>query len=82
MTYYIIKKKCDQVSDELITGIKHLDKHATFTDKLEDCDIAVMQRGWTKSKIATHEWNRAVSELHKPCKEGYLYTDKYAVHTT
>ena len=82
MIYYIIKKKCEKEDKNLIAGIKHLDKHAEFTDKLENCDIAVMQHGWTKSKVATHEWNRAVSERHKPCKEGYLYTDKYAVHTT
>ena len=81
MIQYIIKKKCEKEDKELIAGIKRIDKQAKFTDKLEDCDIAVMQRGWTKSKVATHEWNRAVSELHKPCREGYLYTDKYQAHT-
>jgi len=57
-----------------------MDKGAEIVNKIEDCDIVILQQGWTRSKIAVAEKNRASFELKKNCREGYLYTDKYKVH--
>ena len=65
---------------DMLEGIRRLDKEAEIVDSLDECDIAVLQHGWTMSRTAVTEKNRASFELRKPCREGYLYTDKYAAH--
>lgn len=80
MKYYIIKKKSENVSSTIINGIRRMDNEAEFVNSLEECDLAVLQQGWTRSRTAVNERNRASFELRKPCREGFLYTDKYTVH--
>ena len=80
MKYYIIKKKSAAIRQDILDGIRRTDNNAKVVDELENCDIAVLQQGWTMSRTAVAERNRALSELHKPCREGYLYTDKYKAH--
>jgi len=74
MKYYVIKKRSEKIQENLIEGIRDIDPSPEFVDALEDCDIAVMQRGWTRSKAAVDEWNRALHVLGKTCSEGYNYT--------
>ena len=76
MKYYIIRPKCSKKDKKLIAGIMQIDPDAVITDNLEDCDIAVMQRNWTRSKYAVEIYEKA-AKLHKRRDEGYLYTDKY-----
>ena len=80
MKYYVIKKKTDKIRADIIDGVMKMDKDAEFVDTLEDCDIAVLQQGWTKSKTAVEEKERAYFKLKKQCKEGYVYTDRYTAH--
>ena len=79
MRYYIIKKKSADINTDIINGIRKIDNTAEFVDILEDCDFAVLQQGWTRSKTAVAERNRALFELKKTCREGYVYVDKYKV---
>ena len=80
MKYYIIKKKSASVNQNIIDGIRIMDNNAEFVKNLEDCNIAILQQGWTHSRTAVAEKNRASFELRIPCREGYVYTDKYNVH--
>ena len=79
MKYYIIKKRSSPVRKVIIDGLHAMDRDAEIVDTLEECDVAILQQGWARSKVAVAEKLRASDELKKPCKEGYLYTDKYAV---
>ena len=80
MKYYIIKAKSVSIQEDLVHGICQLDKDAEIVNKIEESDVVVLQQGWTRSKNAVKEKSRAYSTLGKPCREGYLYTDKYKVH--
>ena len=80
MKYYIIKAKSVSVRADILQGLHQMDENAEIVNKIEDCDIVVLQQGWTHSKTAIAEKNRAYFELKRPCREGYLYTDKYKVH--
>jgi len=80
MKYYIIKPNSSKVSTELMDGIKSIDTSATFVKTIEECNIAVLQKGWTNSKIAVAEMQRAIKELKLPCREGYFYTDRVKAH--
>ena len=80
MDYYIIKRKKEKIREDILDGIFHIDKDAKIVDSLEKADIAVLQQGWTRSRIAVAEQIRASQKLHIKCQEGYLYTDNYSVH--
>lgn len=78
MLYYIIKPKHAHIHYDLIDGIKRMDAEARCVSKLESCDISVLQKGWTRSKLAMIEYHKAIA-LKKQIKEGYLYTDRFLV---
>lgn len=80
MKYYIIKAKSVSIREDIVQGLNQIDKDAEIVNKIEDCDIAILQHGWTRSKTAVVEKNFASLKLRKPCREGYVYTDKYKVH--
>ena len=80
MKYYIIKAKSVSVREDILQGLRQMDKSADIVNKIEDCDIAILQQGWTRSKTAIAEKDQASYGFKKPCREGYLYTDKYKVH--
>lgn len=80
MKYYICKPKKHKINETMLEGIKRMDSDATFVKNLCQADICVMQQGWTKSKICIKEHHLA-RELKIARREGYLYTDKYKVHT-
>lgn len=77
MLYYIIKPKHAYIHDDLIDGIKRMDKDAKIVKKLELCDIAVLQKAWTRSKLAMIECDKAIA-LGKQLKEEYLYTYRFS----
>ena len=80
MKYYIIKAKSVSIREDIVQGLNQIDKDAEIVNKIEDCDIAILQHGWTCSKAAVAEKNFVSLKLRKPCREGYVYTDKYKVH--
>lgn len=80
MKYYIIKPRSAYPDETIIKGILTADKSAKIVNTLDECDIAILQKGWTRSKIAVTEWKRQQFERRKPCHEGYLYRDKYKIH--
>ncbi len=79
MKYYIIKAKSVSIREDIIQVLNQIDKDAEIVGKIEDCDIAILQHGWTRSKTAVAEKNFASLKLRKPCREGYVYTDKYNI---
>ena len=81
MLYYIIKPKRANTHDDLIDGIKSIDAEARFVKKLELCDIAVLQKGWTRSKLAMIERDKAIV-LGKQPKEEYLYTYRFSAEVS
>ena len=81
MKYYIIRPKCSKKDKKIIFGLREMDPDAVITDSIEECDIAILQRNWTRSKHALVMKEQA-DMLHKPCKEAYLYTDRYKAVTT
>lgn len=80
MKYYIIKPKKDNIDTKLIEGIKSIDRNAEITDVIDECDVAVLQKGWTRSKTAVQERNHQCFERNKSCREGNVYLERYAVH--
>ena len=78
MRYYIIKAQSVSVNEKIIAGIKESDESAVIVNSLYDCDIAVLQKGFTRSKVAVAEMKR-LRESGKPCVEGNLYLDRYRV---
>ena len=68
------------IDENLKNGIFCSDENAEFVNNIKEADIAVLQQGWTVSKVAVSEYKIA-KENGIPCNEGYLYTDKYEVHT-
>jgi len=79
MKYYIIKPQNRPIDSKIIEGLKKVDREYNIVDSLDSCDIAVLQRGWTRSKVCVADWKKQVNERHKPCKEGYLFTNKFKV---
>ena len=79
MKFYVIKPKSAEVDERIIIGMLNIDPYPAAVPSLEECDIAILQKGWTRSKSAVQEYHKA-QELHIPCREGYMYTDKYSVH--
>ena len=79
MKFYIIKPSSSKIDDDLIKGLRSLDAAAIFIDDIKEADKCVLQKGWTKSKLAVSKYHMA-KENHIQCDEGYLYTDKYKVH--
>lgn len=79
MKFHVIKPKTAEIDERIVVGMLNLDPYPVAVNKLEDADIAVLQEGWTMSKCAVEEYDKA-HELHIPCREGYLYTDKYKIH--
>ncbi len=78
MRYYIIKAQSVSVNEKIVDGIKESDKGAVIVNAPDDCDIAVLQKGFTRSKVAVAEMKR-LRESGKPCVEGNLYLDRYRV---
>lgn len=78
MKYYILKPQKAPIKDEIMKGICSLDKTAQFTDSIDNCNIVVCQKGWTRSKSAIEDWLKA-KELGITIKEGNVFTDKYKV---
>jgi len=74
MRYYIIKPEDSKLDKKLMTGICAVDKEAAFSDTLKVCDIAVLQKDWTRSKSAVNEWKEAVG-LGISVREGYFYNE-------
>ena len=81
MLYYIIKPKDADIHEDLKDGIKSRDAEAQFVKKLELCDIAVLQKGWTRSKLAIIECDKAIA-LGKQPKEEYLYTYRFSAEVS
>lgn len=79
MKFYVIKPKSAEIDERIIAGMLNIDPQGAAVSSLEECDIAILQKGWTRSKSAVQEYHKA-HELHIPCREGYLYTDKYSIH--
>lgn len=79
MKYYIIKPKSHDFSRTMIENIKKLDSKAEFVEYLCECDIAVLQKGWSNSKISVEEMKLA-TVMCKEVRESYLYTERYKVH--
>lgn len=76
MKYYISKPTSHKTDERLIEGIKSVDSEAEFVGNLYKADIAVFQKGWTKSKICVADYHLA-SDRRIERREAYLYTDKY-----
>lgn len=79
MKFYVIKPKSAEIDEQIIAGMLNIDPQAAAVSSLKECDIAILQKGWTHSKSAVQEYHGA-RELRIPCREGYAYTDKYKVH--
>ncbi len=79
MKIYVIKPKSAEIDERIVAGMLNIDSQAVAVSSLKECDIAILQKGWTRSKNAVQEYHSA-RELHIPCREGYLYTDKYRAH--
>ena len=59
MKYYIIKPSSSKIDDDLIKGLKSIDTAAVFVDNIKEADKCVLQKGWTKSKLAVSEYHMA-----------------------
>ena len=73
--YYIIKGRGVSKQRDILMGIRKHDKHAEMVDNLDDCDVAVLQKGWTRSKFARADYAHAKS-LRIRCDQGHYYIDK------
>ena len=80
MKYYIIKPRKATVDNNIIAGIKESDHDAVIVQTLDECDVAVMQKGCTRSKFAVNEIRRQKNERRKPCREGSVYLDRWKAH--
>lgn len=76
MKYYISKPNISKTDGNIIKGIKEIDKDCEFVESVEESDICVFQKGWTRSAICIAEYHKA-RELKKQRRESYIYTDKY-----
>lgn len=47
---------------------------------IQDADMVVFQKGWTRSKACVAEY-REVGRLQIKYEEDYIFLDKYKVHT-
>lgn len=79
MKFYVIKPKSAEVDERISVGMLNIYPQAVAVPSLEECDIVILQKGWTRSKSAVQEYHKA-KELHIPCREGCMYTDKYSIH--
>lgn len=78
MKYYIIKPVSHKVNLGLKDNLELTFKDAIETKNLYEADIAVTQKGWTRSKNAVAEYHLA--REHKiPCHEDYMF-HKFKVH--
>ncbi len=75
MRYYIVKAQSVSVNEKIVDGIMESDKCAVFVNAPDDCDVAVLQKGFTRSKCAVAEMKR-LRESGKPCVEGNLYLER------
>lgn len=72
MKYYIIKPKSASVSKRLMEQIKYSTiVDVEFVNNLEDCDVAVLQHGWDRSKYANNERLKAINMNKKILTEVY-----------
>lgn len=78
MKYYISKPNSYKLDELLVEGIKSMDPEAEFVINLYNADIAVFQKGWTKSRVCVADYHLA-RDRHIERKESYLYTDKYTI---
>ena len=79
MKYYIIKPKSKDIDQNIIDGLNKMDKECQIVDSLYVCDIAILQKGWTRSIVCLSERDEQLNNRHKLCREAYLYTDGYKV---
>ena len=80
MKYYISKPVSHKLDESLIEGIKQVDSEAEFVKILNEADIVVFQKGWTKSKICVADYHLA-KEKHIERREANLYIDNFSVKT-
>ena len=78
MRYYISKPNSHKTDERIIKGIKKIEPDAAFVDSLATADVAVFQKGWTKSRICIEEYHLARDTGIKRV-EGYIYTDKCSI---
>ena len=79
MKYYIIKAKSVLNNEEMIEGIRSVDQEAEFVDEFVECDMAILQPGWTRSNAAVEVYKSAKNK-HVKCIEGYNYIHKFSAH--
>ena len=70
MKYYIVKPMLAKTDTNLLNGIRWSDPKAVIVKKMDECNQAVLQKKWNKSKSAIRKKKRLM-ELGKPCSEGY-----------
>lgn len=80
MKYFISKPSSHKLDDNIVVGIKEMDAEANFVTNLDEADICVMQKGWTKSKICVVDYHFA-REKNITIRESYLYTDRFNAKT-
>jgi len=76
MIYYISKPASHKLDKSIIKGIMEVDPKAVFCKNLNEADICVFQKNWTKSRICVAEHHLA-RDKHIKREEAYIYTDKY-----
>lgn len=52
MKIYVIKPKSAEIDERIIAGMLNIDPYPAAVLSLEECDIAILQKGWTRSKSA------------------------------
>ena len=72
MKYYISKPVSHKLDESLIEGIKQVDSEAEFVKILNEADIVVFQKGWTKSKTCVAEYHLA-RDKHIERRKAYFY---------
>ena len=77
MKYYIIKPRSAECDNDLLSRIAEIDTSVTLVEDINDADICVLQKGFSKSKIAVNEYLYAIEHGIK-CVEQYMY-DKVSV---
>lgn len=78
MKYYISKPVSHKFDESIVSGIKEIDSEAVFVKTLNDADICVFQKGWTKSKVCVADYHLA-RDKHIKREEAYIFTNRYTV---
>lgn len=80
MKIYISKPKSHKVNEQVIAGVKHCYGDIEIVKTIQDANMVVFQKGWTRSKVCVAEY-REVGRLQIKYEEDYIFLDKYKVHT-